>query len=90
MPVPIVRVSKRFTVNMGNYESYSPEFSVELPVDESHDDETILALVARATKLVDEAAHDDLVEAAATSDVRNTYILTWLHNREDANAQGNN
>ena len=80
--MPTVRISKRFTVNMGNYESYAPEFSVELEVDSA------LPLVlqeelAKAAKLVDAAAYQDLKEAAVTSNVKDTYILTWLHNRKE-------
>jgi hypothetical protein len=76
----LVRVSKRFTVNMGNYESYAPEFSVELEVPPY---ENFQEAIRSAQEAVDEAAYHDLKEAAVTSNVKDTYILTWLHNRKD-------
>lgn len=89
--MPTVTVSKKFTVNMGNYESYSPEFTVELSIPEAENYAGHLELLREASDIVDAAAYADLTEAAATTDVRNSYILTWLHNRKDEiYAKGNN
>lgn len=75
-----VRVNKKFVVNMGNYESYSPEFSIELPIEEG---QTLAVAMHVASQLVDAAAFADLTEAAETTDVHNSYILTWLNNRKE-------
>lgn len=83
-----VRVSKKFTVNMGNYESYAVEVEAELPVRETYDDagrihdNSYREAFQRAHDTVDEAVYKDIEEAAKVSDVRNTYVLTWLKNRE--------
>lgn len=84
--MPTVKVTKAFTVNMGNFESYRPEFSLEMEV-EGEDPNAVQLAFDLAQGHVDKAAYHDLEEAASISDVRNTYILTWLKNREDiANA----
>jgi hypothetical protein len=80
--MPTIRVSKKFTVNMGNYESYSPEFSVELQA-KSNGIADIKEAFSTAHAYVDQAAYKDLEEAARVSDVRNTYILTWLSSRKE-------
>ena len=73
-----VKVSKRFTVNMGNYESYAPEFLVEVELDPL---ETPEEAIKRATRAVDRAAFEDLTEAAEITNIKDSFILTWLHNR---------
>jgi hypothetical protein len=75
----VIKVSKKFTCNQGNYESLALEYSIELPVN---GDETIEDIFAFASKKVDEAAISDLTEAAQISNVKDTFILTWLNNRK--------
>lgn len=64
---------------MGNYESYSPEFTAEtyiLP------DETDAQALERISLVVDRAAFTDLSEAAQITNIKDSFILTWLHNRK--------
>lgn len=88
-----VRVTKAFTVNMGpgTYETYRVEYSADLEVRETftedgavHDNAYAEAF-ERANHVVDAAAYADLTEAAATTEMRNTFILTWIDNRKDEN-----
>ena len=89
MPTPLVKVSKKFVINMGSYESYAPEFSIELPVRETYTaddvihDNAYLEAFIRASELIDEAAYKDLTEAAEITNTKDAYILTWLHNRKE-------
>lgn len=66
----ILTVSKEFTVNMGNYESVKIGGSVQ--ADDSEEGYEGLKRILR------EMLKPDLVRAAQISDVKNTYILTWL------------
>lgn len=77
-----VKISKAFTINMGpgTFESYRPEYSLELDVP---DGMTIEEAFEAAEQAVDAAAYPDLTEAAQITEMRNTFILTWLKNRED-------
>jgi hypothetical protein len=63
--------TRRFTVNMGNYESFVTEAIVEV------DGFTIEEADKKADYLLDEALKSDLQYAAKLSNVKDTYILTW-------------
>lgn len=77
-----VKVSKAFTVNMGpgTFESYRPEYSLELDVPDGMSVEEAFKI---AEQTVDAAAYPDITEASQITEMRNTFILTWLKNRED-------
>lgn len=82
--MPTITRTKRLVINMGNYESYATEVSVELPVETGD----YLEAIMEAERVVNRSLMDDVKEAASISDVRNTYVLTWLKNREEeVNAQ---
>jgi len=63
--------TRKFVINMSNYESFHSEATVE--VDEPNE----YIATDKANRLLDAALKNDLLEAASLSDVRNTYILTW-------------
>jgi hypothetical protein len=66
----ILTVSKEFTINMGNYESVKIGGSVQADSEEEG--------YEGLKKTLREMLKPDLVRAGQISDVKNTYILTWL------------
>lgn len=66
----ILSRSREFTVNMGNYESFKVGGSVQADSEEEG--------YEGLDRILKEMLKPDLVRAAEISDVKNTYILTWL------------
>lgn len=64
----IKTISREFTVNMGNYESVKIGGSVQADDSEGRS----------LDKELRDMLKPDLVKAAQISDVKNTYVLTWL------------
>lgn len=66
----IKELRREFTINMGNYESVKIGGYVQ--------DDSGVMTAADLDRALKEMLHDDLVRAANISDVKNTFILTWL------------
>lgn len=85
MPVVKVTKSKRIVINMGNYESYATEVSVDIPLDDPNPglEREYLEALEMADRIINASLIEEVEEAARVSDVRNTYVLTWLKNRKE-------
>lgn len=72
----ILRKSREFTVNMGNYESVKIGASVELD-SEKHTTTYSSDLNVEADCVLDAAIRKDLEEAAELTETRNSFVLAW-------------
>lgn len=79
--------SRAFVVNMGNYESFRTEASLEtdIPVSALYADDSIKRDYLDAVDAeLDKILRADLEDAASLTDVKNSYILTWNEDRKNA------
>jgi hypothetical protein len=80
-----LKKTRRLTVNLGGYESFASEATVEVPVynENSSLKDAYTEAALSADHLLDRVMEADLKEAAKLTDVRNSFVLTWLHDREN-------
>ncbi len=72
----IITRSREFKINMGNYESHGESMTVAIDTEQEGLD--FKAALSACEERLREGLRDTLKRAAKISDVRNTYILTWL------------
>ena len=65
---------------MGNYESLRTSASIEFNLDDAN--QSLEDAVPLLDSMLDKALAADLKEAAVLTDVRNSYVLTWLDRRD--------
>lgn len=76
----ILRKSREFTVNMGNYESVKLGASVEIDSDilaRAEGTSPVEAANEYADKVLDEVQAEDIKEAASLTNTRDSFILSW-------------
>lgn len=74
----ILRKTREFTVNMGNYESVKIGASVELNSAEyGNADVGEKWLSEEADKLLEQVMAEDIAEASALTNTRDSFILSW-------------
>lgn len=74
----ILRKSREFTVNMGNYESVKIGAAVELDTkDYGNADVGIDWLNTEADKILEQVLAQDIHEASELTATRDSFILSW-------------
>lgn len=69
---------RRFTINMGNYESFTSSASIEVDLETFASEENPYTAAAKfADEKLDAILASDLKEAKELTDVRNSYVLSW-------------
>lgn len=70
----ILRKSREFTINMGNYESVKIGASVEIDPDEIGKDIDSQSFL---DDRLDQVLAEDIAEASALTNTRDSFILSW-------------